>query len=443
MYRDVIEDLIRWKNKVNRKPLLLTGVRQCGKTYIVEKFAREHFKSYVYVNFESSEHIPDIFEYDFDVKRILKELERHYKTKIVPGETLVFFDEVQVSPRAITSLKYFCENMNELHLVCAGSLLGVAIKRERVSFPVGKINRLRLYPMSFKEFVLANGREDLIEVFRDWPTDRPIPDLYKIPMEKLLKEYYIVGGMPEAVKTWVQTHDVEEVEEIQKTILSDYADDFSKHAPANEVPKIRWIWDSVPVQLAKENNKFVFSHVKEGKRAAELEDALQWLQDAGLVVRSELVEKPELPLAGFADKTAFKVYMSDVGLLRTKSGVSAKTILEEGGAYDRFKGAFAENYVLTELLAAGKEPYFWRSGNTAEVDFIFENDGEIIPVEVKSADNTQAKSFRLFCKKIEPRIGFKLSLKNITENPCEKTIMINLPLYLGWNIDPYIKKTEA
>lgn len=443
MYRDVIEDLIRWKNKVNRKPLLLTGVRQCGKTYIVEKFAREHFKSYVYVNFESSEHIPDIFEYDFDVKRILKELERHYKTKIVPGETLVFFDEVQVSPRAITSLKYFCENMNELHLVCAGSLLGVAIKRERVSFPVGKINRLRLYPMSFKEFVLANGREDLIEVFRDWPTDRPIPDLYKIPMEKLLKEYYIVGGMPEAVKTWVQTHDVEEVEEIQKTILSDYADDFSKHAPANEVPKIRWIWDSVPVQLAKENNKFVFSHVKEGKRAAELEDALQWLQDAGLVVRSELVEKPELPLAGFADKTAFKVYMSDVGLLRTKSGVSAKTILEEGGAYDRFKGAFAENYVLTELLAAGKEPYFWRSGNTAEVDFIFENDGEIIPVEVKSADNTQAKSFRLFCKKIEPRIGFKLSLKNIAENPCEKTIMINLPLYLGWNIDPYIKKTEA
>ena len=443
MYRDVIEDLIRWKNKANRKPLLLTGVRQCGKTYIVEKFAREHFKSYVYVNFESSEHIPDIFEYDFDVKRILKELERHYKTKIVPGETLVFFDEVQVSPRAITSLKYFCENMNELHLVCAGSLLGVAIKRERVSFPVGKINRLRLYPMSFKEFVLANGREDLIEVFRDWPTDRSIPDLYKIPMEKLLKEYYIVGGMPEAVKTWVQTHDVEEVEEIQKTILSDYADDFSKHAPANEVPKIRWIWDSVPVQLAKENNKFVFSRVKEGKRAAELEDALQWLQDAGLVVRSELVEKPELPLAGFADKTAFKVYMSDVGLLRTKSGVSAKTILEEGGAYDRFKGAFAENYVLTELLAAGKEPYFWRSGNTAEVDFIFENDGEIIPVEVKSADNTQAKSFRLFCKKIEPRIGFKLSLKNIAENPCEKTIMINLPLYLGWNIDPYIKKTEA
>lgn len=443
MYRDVIEDLIRWKNKANRKPLLLTGVRQCGKTYIVEKFAREHFKSYVYVNFESSEHILDIFEYDFDVKRILKELEQHYKTKIVPGETLVFFDEVQVSPRAITSLKYFCENMNELHLVCAGSLLGVAMKRERVSFPVGKINRLRLYPMSFKEFVLANGREDLIEVFRDWPTDRSIPDLYKIPMEKLLKEYYIVGGMPEAVKTWVQTHDVEEVEEIQKTILSDYADDFSKHAPANEVPKIRWIWDSVPVQLAKENNKFVFSHVKEGKRAAELEDALQWLQDAGLVVRSELVEKPELPLAGFADKTAFKVYMSDVGLLRTKSGVSAKTILEEGGAYDRFKGAFAENYVLTELLAAGKEPYFWRSGNTAEVDFIFENDGEIIPVEVKSADNTQAKSFRLFCKKIEPRIGFKLSLKNIAENPCEKTIMINLPLYLGWNIDPYIKKTEA
>ncbi|MBO7514326.1 MAG: ATP-binding protein [Lachnospiraceae bacterium] len=442
MFRDITDDLLRWKNKANRKPLLLTGVRQCGKTYIVEKFGREHFQSYVYVNFESSENIPGIFDYDFDVRRILTELEYYFKTKIIPGETLVFFDEIQVCPRAITALKYFCENMKELHLVCAGSLLGVAIKRDQVSFPVGKVNRLRLYPMSFKEFVLANGRGDLIDVFNQWPTDREIPALYSVPMERLLKEYYVVGGMPEAVKTWIQTHDIEQVEEVHREILNDYADDFAKHAPAQEVPKIRWVWDSVPVQLAKENNKFVFSHVKEGKRSAQLEDALQWLRDAGLITQSELVEKPELPLSGFSDKTAFKVYMSDVGLLRTKSGVSAKTILEESGPYEKYKGAFAENYVLNELQACGKEPYYWRSGNTAEVDFIFEEDGEIVPVEVKAADNTQAKSFRLYCKRYEPRIGFKLSLKNIAENPCEKTKAVNLPLYLGWNIDRYIKQTE-
>jgi len=442
MFRDITDDLLRWKNKANRKPLLLTGVRQCGKTYIVEKFGREHFQSYVYVNFESSENIPGIFDYDFDVRRILTELEYCFKTKIIPGETLVFFDEIQVCPRAITALKYFCENMKELHLVCAGSLLGVAIKRDQVSFPVGKVNRLRLYPMSFKEFVLANGRGDLIDVFSHWPTDREIPALYSVPMERLLKEYYVVGGMPEAVKTWIQTHDIEQVEEVHREILNDYADDFAKHAPAQEVPKIRWVWDSVPVQLAKENNKFVFSHVKEGKRSAQLEDALQWLRDAGLITQSELVEKPELPLSGFSDKTAFKVYMSDVGLLRTKSGVSSKTILEESGPYEKYKGAFAENYVLNELQASGKEPYYWRSGNTAEVDFIFEEDGEIVPVEVKAADNTQAKSFRLYCKRYEPRIGFKLSLKNIVENPCEKTKAVNLPLYLGWNIDRYIKQTE-
>lgn len=438
MLRDIINDLIHWKDKSNRKPLLMTGVRQCGKTYIIEKFGREYFDDYLYVNFEESENIAGIFDYDFDVKRILRELEQRYKNKITPGKTLLFFDEIQECPRAITSLKYFCENMRELHLVCAGSLLGVALKDNQISFPVGKVNRLQLFPMSFKEFVTANGRGDLIEIFKDWSADRVIPELYSIPLEKLLKEYYIVGGMPEAVKTWVETHDADEVQEIQKEILSDYADDFSKHAPAGEVVKIRWIWDSIPVQLAKENNKFVFSHVKAGKRSAELEDALQWLKDAGLIIQTELVEKPELPLSGAADKTYFKVYMSDIGLLRAKSKVAAKTIIEETDTYIKYKGAFAENYVLNELRAVGKEPYFWRSGNTAKVDFIFEQDGEIIPVEVKSADNTQAKSYKQFCKKYEPRSGFKISQKNIAENICEKTKTISIPLYLGWNIDRYI-----
>ena len=441
MYREIINDLKRWMNKTNRKPLLLTGVRQCGKTYIVKEFARTYFESCLYVNFESSEGISGIFDYDFDVERIIKELENTFKTKIVPGKTLVFFDEIQECPRAITSLKYFCENRKELHLICAGSLLGVALKREQISFPVGKVNRLQLYPMSFKEFVIANGREDMIEVFGEWPTDREIPKLYSVPMEKLLKEYYIVGGMPEAVKTWVQTQDLEEVEEVQNEILNDYADDFSKHAPATDVPKIRWIWDSVPVQLAKENNKFVFSHVKEGKRSAELEDALQWLKDAGLIYQTELVEKPELPLSGFAEKTYFKVYMSDIGLLRTKSKVSAKTIMEETDGYVRYKGAFAENYVLTELVANGKSPFFWRSGNTAEVDFVFEYDGEIIPVEVKAVDNTQAKSYKQFCQKYAPKLGFKLSRKNIAESMCVNTETITIPLYLGWNMDWYMERS--
>jgi predicted AAA+ superfamily ATPase len=440
MYRDILNDLKQWKDKTRRKPLLLTGVRQCGKTYIVEEFAKNNFKSYVYINFEETPAVSEIFNYDFDVKRILTEFERIYKTKIVPGETLVFFDEIQECPKAITSLKYFCENVKELHLVCAGSLLGVAIKKENISFPVGKVNRMQLYPMSFKEFVIANGRDDLIETFEAWAEDRAIPDLYSTPMKQLLKEYYIVGGMPEAVKTWVETHDISEVEEVQKEILADYADDFSKHAPINELPKIRWIWDSVPVQLAKENNKFVFSHVKQGKRSAELEDALEWLSNAGLIIKTELVEKPQIPLSGFADKTYFKVYMSDIGLLRAKSGITAETIIEESVLYDKFKGALAENYVLNELKALNKEPYFWRSGNTAEIDFIYEENGDIVPVEFKSADNTQAKSYRQFCKKYIPAKGLKLSRKNIAKNVCEKTLTYSIPLYLTWNIDYYIRK---
>ena len=437
MYRKILEDLKEWKDKAGRKPLLLTGVRQCGKTYIIEEFARENFKSYVRVNFEESEKLSAIFDYDFDVRRIVSELEVNCRTKIVPGETCVFFDEIQDCPRAITSLKYFCENMRDLHLICAGSLLGVAIKKQQLSFPVGKVNRLELHPMDFREFVIAKGRDDLIRVFENWPADREIPDLYSVPMKKLLKEFYVVGGMPEAVKMWVETENIEDVEEVLSGILKDYADDFSKHAPEENVIKMRWIWDSIPVQLARENRKFMFSHVREGKRAAYLEDALQWLVDAGLVVKLHLVENPELPLSGFADKSYFKVFLCDVGLLRVKSKVDAGTVFDETPSYIRFKGAFTENYVLNELVASGKEPYFWHSGNTAEVDFIYENRGEIVPVEVKSAENTQAKSYKLFCQKYRPGTGFKLSQKNIAENSLEETKTFSIPLYLCWNLDGY------
>ncbi len=437
MYREIINDLIKWKDSKRRKPLLLTGVRQCGKTYILKKFAADNFANMVYVNFEGNASYAAIFDYDYNVKRMTAELERITKEKILPGKTLLFFDEIQEYPRAITSLKYFCEDMNELHVVCAGSLLGVAIKQENISFPVGKVNRMQLRPMNFKEFLKACNEADMIATFENWAIDRVIPESYSAKMTKLLKDYYIVGGMPEAVKTWIETGDYEEVDVVLNEILEDYADDFSKHAPLSELPKIRWIWDSVPVQLAKENNKFIFSHVKEGKRSADLENALQWLKDAGLLSVIELVENPELPLSAEADKTYFKVYLSDVGILRVRSKINAATIIEENALYIKFKGAFAENYVYNELLSLGKHPYFWRSGNTAELDFIYEDKNKLIPVEVKSADNTQAKSYKQFCKKYAPQKGFKLSLKNIAKNQCEETLTLSLPLYLAWNIDVF------
>ena len=443
MYREITQELIRWKDKRRRKPLILTGVRQCGKTYIINEFGNSHFKNMAHLNFEESENAGAIFEYDFNVDRIITEIGYLTGETIVPGETLLFLDEIQICPKAITALKYFCENKRELHVICAGSLLGVAIKRDQMSFPVGKVNRLQLYPMSFKEFVIACGRTDLVEILSKWPTDRAVPDLYAAPMKKLLKEYYIIGGMPEAVQTWLDTHDYNEVTDVHMEILRDYADDFSKYAPANEVPKIRWIWDSIPVQLAKENNKFVFSHVKAGKRSAQLEDALQWLKDAGLITQLFLVEKPELPLSGFADKTYFKVYMSDIGLLRTKAGMSPETVFGETGMYIRFKGGFSENYVLNELCSIGENPYFWRSGNTAEIDFIYEDQSYMIPVEVKSADNTQAKSYKQFCKRYEPVFGFKLSEKNIAENMCESTRTFSIPLYMIWSIKNYYCNTEG
>lgn len=438
MKRDIIEKLIKWKDSPRRKPLILTGVRQCGKTYSLKEFGSLCFESTFYVNFEESRRFAAVFEYDYDVNRIIKELELMAKQKIVLGKTLVIFDEIQECPRAITSLKYFNENLSNLHLICAGSLLGVAIKQENISFPVGKVNRMQMYPMSFKEFLSATEHDEFVELFTSWKVDREIPDAYAIPMKRLLKEYYYVGGMPEAVKCFVDTGDIEEVATIQKEILSDYADDFSKHAPVAEIEKLRMIWDSIPKQLAKENNKFVFSHVKEGKRAHELENALQWLNNAGLIHLVELVQNAEVPLAAYADATYFKVYMSDIGLLGRQLGLSYMDFINMEDAIDTFKGAIVENYVLNELIVAGNEPYFWRSGNTAEIDFIYEKDGTVCPVEVKAAINTQAKSYKTFCKKYTVNRGYKLSLKNIAENDVEGTKTLSLPLYLLWNIDGII-----
>lgn len=438
MQRDIMNDLIKWKGSARRKPLIITGVRQCGKTFIIEEFGRTQFTNLVTINFEEQPGLKAVFDFDFDTRRIISEIEKLTREKIVPGQTLLFLDEIQECPKAITALKYFCEKMKDLHLVCAGSLLGVALRSENISFPVGKVNRLYLYPMSFREFAIASGEGSLIEMLQDWNVDRPVPDYIDVPMKKLLKEFFVVGGMPEAVDVWVNTRDYSEVEAVQREILKDYADDLSKHAPISELQKIRWIWDSIPVQIAKENNKFVFSHVKEGKRAADLEDALMWLQNAGLIYRLELVEKPQLPLSAFADKTYFKVYMSDIGLMRVRANVSSDTIIKENDRYVNYKGAFTENYVNNELVVQGKDPYFWRSGNTAEIDFLYEKEDEFYPVEVKSADNTQAKSFKQFCSKYSPKKGIKLSGKNIARNMCSETEAYSIPLYIAWNIDHLI-----
>lgn len=266
----------------------------------------------------------------------------------------------------------------------------------------------------------------------------PHPGAVHRSLTRRLKEYYAVGGMPEAVKEWCDSHDMSVVEEIQDEILRDYADDFAKHAPVTQIEKIRWIWDSVPKQLAKENNKFVFSHVKKGKRAAELEDALQWLRDAGLITQLERAEKPELPLASVTDATYFKAYLSDLGLLRRKSGLSFQTILDEDALFMRYKGSLVENYVLNELQTQGEQVFFWRSGNTGEIDILLESDGRIVPMEVKSADNTRAKSYQEFCKRYALEVGYKISMKNIGENRIERTRTVSLPLYLVWNWKRYL-----
>lgn len=442
MEREMMNNLVAWKESRRRKPLLLTGVRQCGKTHILKEFGQRYFLDTLYINFESDEKLSDIFTYDFDIKRILRELEYVTGHHITVGQTLVIFDEIQECPKAITSLKYFCEEARELHLVCAGSLLGVALKEENVSFPVGKVNRMTMYPMNFREFVLASAGEKILNMLADWPLDRPLPELYSVPLENLLAEYYAVGGMPEAVLEWIEHHDREAVDEIQSEILSGYADDFSKHAPVKALESIRLVWKSVPEQLAKDNHKFIFSHVKAGKRAAELEGSLQWLLNAGLIYMLPLVKNAESPLSAYADETFFKVYMSDVGLLRRRAGIPWRTADEwKKTAFD-FKGALAENYVMNELNSMGLRPYFWLSGNTAELDFLFESDGRIVPVEVKSADNTQAKSYARFCTMYHPEKGFKCSMKNIAVNDCNGTRTISLPLYMLWTMKQYLTDRE-
>ena len=438
--RDIIDKLVSWKNDDQRKPMILTGVRQCGKTSSILEFGKRFFKDVAYINFEETSEAADIFDYNYDTDRIIDALgSLILNKKIIIGKTLLVFDEIQTCPKAITSLKYFCEKKRELHLIAAGSLLGVALRSEEVSFPVGKVDRLQMFPLSFKEFVVADGGEKYLKGLEAYDKSAELPGLLTTPLEDYLKKYYIIGGMPEVVQDWINNHDFDRVEKIQTTILKDYSDDLVKHAPKSELQNLRAILDCMPEQLAKENNKFIFSRVKKGARAKELETSVQWLIDAGLIHKLDKVEKTEIPLAGIADAEYFKLYFSDIGLMRCKAGIYYKTILEESELYKRFKGAIAENYVLCELIKQEFPTWFWRSGNSAELDLISEYHGEIVPIEVKAADNTMAKSYRQFAKKYSPPVGFKFSLKNVGRNMVENTETYSLPLYLVYRIREYLR----
>ena len=441
MERKVYQRLIKWKNKTNRKPLIVSGVRQCGKTYLIKEFGEKEFSDVAYFNFDGDEGLQSVFDYNFDTDRIIDELGSVVRGKqIVVGETLVIFDEIQACPRAIQSLKYFCENVPKLHIVSAGSLLGVALREKGISFPVGKVDRIEMYPMSFEEFVEADGGKKYLDGLEKLPREREIPELYTIPMEKYYKNYLVIGGMPEVVQTWVDTHDYSEVEEVQGRILKDYADDFGKYATKETATKIKMIWDSIPTQIARDNSKFIFSHVKEGARSKDLEDALSWLVNAGIVLKLDLVSTPEIPLAGMADSTYFKVYMSDVGLLRKKANVNYRTILDGSDAFIHFKGAIAENYIFVQLKCMGITPYFWRTKADAELDFITDYEGELVPIEVKAADNTRAKSLHLFCNRYEPKIAFKSSLKNVGDNMDGSSHVWSLPLYAFYRFNDYVSQ---
>ena len=435
-----MKTLVQWKDKAKRKPMIITGCRQCGKTYLMSEFGKEYFSHTVIINFEKEPGMADIFNVDLNPDRILNEIGIIKEGKPIDTDnTLIIFDEIQECPKAITSLKYFEESEKNLYLLCAGSLLGVEIKRKKVSFPVGKNEQLKLYPLNFYEFTRALGGGKYLDLLEQYDLFREIPSLITEPMLHYLKLYYIIGGMPGAVQAYLDTEDISEVEKIQDQIIQDYQNDFSHHAEPKDVLRIGWIWESIPKQLAKDNNKFVFSHVKEGTRARDLEDALQWLVDAGLVYRLEKVSVPQIPLSACSDATFFKVYLHDVGILRRIAGISYRTVLNEPDEYTTFKGAFTENYCMTELVALGIRPYYWKNDNSAEVDFIFEDEwNRVIPMEAKSAERTRAKSFSVFCKRFSPVKGFKVSSKNIGDNQKGSTHEISLPLYLMWKLQEYI-----
>ena len=424
MKRIAYEGLLKWKSKQNRKPLLIKGARQVGKTWLMKEFGKNEYESVAYINFEKATQLANLFEADFDIPRILRSVQLITGIVPKPGETLIIFDEIQSVKRGLLSLKYFYEDAPEYHIIAAGSLLGLSIHKDD-SFPVGKVDFLELYPLSYEEFIVALGKNSLLDALhrRDWELTKAFKSNYI----ELLKQYYYIGGMPEVVKSFIQNNDYNEVREIQNSILESYNNDFSKHSPIEIVPRIKMIWNSIPSQLAKENRKFIYGAVKSGGRAKEFEVAIMWLEDAGLIHKISRVSNASLPLEGFVDIGAFKLFMVDIGLLGAKSGLDAKTIIEGNTIFGQYKGALTEQYVLQQLkCSTGIEIYYWSSEQgIAEIDFLIQTGGKVIPIEVKAQENLKAKSLKSFRDKFHPELSLRTSMSDFRD---EETLT-NLPLY--------------
>lgn len=423
MIRKEMESLERWKNSENRKPLLIRGARQVGKTWLMKEFGQRAFKKYAYVNLESNSVLKNIFKEDYDIPRIIRAIE--ISTKItIDKDTLIIIDEIQAAEGAITSLKYFHENAPEYAVISAGSLLGVALSKN-TSFPVGKVAFLDLYPLSFKEFLTAIGESPLVDLLEsgDWELIKHFKKKYK----DLLRTYYYVGGMPEVVFTFKNTGDFNQVRTIQSRILSSYEQDFSKHPPTDIVPRIRMLWNSIPSQLAKENKKFIYSAVRKGARAKDFELSIAWLIDCGLVHKISRVTKPGMPLKAYEDFNSFKLFIVDLGLLGAMVNMDPQTILMGNTIFEEFKGSMTEQFVLQELLTLKDiSIFYWSSdSSTAEIDFIVQQSGQVIPIEVKAEENLKAKSLKVFCDKYKPKKAVRTSLSDYREEDW----LTNLPLY--------------
>ena len=430
MYRDKIEELKKWKESSNRKPLIIRGARQVGKTWLMKEFGEKYYEKCAYINFDDNSRMNKLFEENFDLDRIIQGLKIESGVNIEPENTLIIFDEIQETPKALKALKYFYENANEYHVISAGSLLGVAI-HSGTSFPVGKVDFLDLMPLSFFEFLNALNEKDLVELLKS--NDFNMIDVFSSKLKDYLKIYYYVGGMPEVVNSYVQNKDLVEVRRIQKTLLEDYEQDFSKHAPNNIVPRIRQLWNNIPTQLAKENKKFIYGLVREGARAREYEIALSWLIDCGLIYQVNRVNNSKIPLSAYQDFSAFKLYLLDVGLLSAMSGIDAKTILEGNEIFNEFKGSLTEQYVLCQLKQCTDLDIFYWSADTgtAEVDFITQIGTNNVPIEVKASENLQAKSLKTFVQKYNTKINVRTSMSDYRKEDW----LINIPLYSIGNIE--------
>ena len=424
MYRIAIEKLLKWKESKRRKPLIIEGARQVGKTWLMKEFGRLYYTDTVYINFDSNSRMAELFASDLDTERLIMGLELYSGQKIDPDHTLLIFDEVQEVPRALSSLKYFYENAPEYHIVCAGSLLGIAL-HEGTSFPVGKVDFLKLYPLSFKEFLMATGKERFAELLNK--QDHQMIASFKQTYIDALKQYYFVGGMPEAVQSFAENMDFNEVREIQKRILAAYEQDFSKHAPNEIVPKIRMLWNSIPSQLARENKKFIYGLVREGARAKEYETAILWLSDCGLVHKISRVNAAGIPLKAYEDLKAFKLFLVDVGLLGCMAGLRQRTLLDGNDLFVEFKGALTEQYVCQQLVSdLTAVPYYWSAeSSSGEVDFVLQHGGNVIPLEVKAEENLQAKSLKSFVSGSGLPFGVRASMSDFRR----QDRLINLPLY--------------